>query len=293
MATSGESGAWPLSGGLAALGHAVTVCRASGSADLVERTLAAALDVTGLSAAASVNHDGAGTVVYAGDERLAMVLAAGATVPAPPACGDPGHEWTVARMPFGRGVLLVGDCAPGRLGPAQRTSLELVMAIAETSLDRLLTLHELREYADADPLTGLGHLRPFGRRLAGAVPGRTAVLAIDVDDFKLVNDTCGHAAGDELLINLVEALQSALRVQDELYRVGGDEFAAVVEVERADVAWSIAERLVAAARTVGRTISVGVAVAEPGEPPEETMRRADGALYEAKRTGRDRVHRAA
>lgn len=184
------------------------------------------------------------------------------------------------------GVLLVVDERPIRPNPAVANLLELLAAHAWTSLNRLETLRQLSEKASSDPLTGLRHYGAFGERLANAA-ARTALLAIDVDQFKQLNDAYGHQAGDRILIDLAHTLQSALRSGDELYRIGGDEFAAVIEVQRAEEALAVAERLVAAARRIGRTVSVGVALRAPEESATETLHRADVALYEAKRTGRD------
>ncbi|MGW4497046.1 diguanylate cyclase [Micromonospora sp. NPDC004336] len=191
------------------------------------------------------------------------------------------------------GVLLVADERLLRPDPTTVNLLELLAGQAWSCLDRLRTVARLREQANSDPLTGLGHTGPFGRRIARATPGRTALLAIDVDGFKSVNDTYGHQAGDRVLVRLARALEGALRQGDELYRVGGDEFVAVIEVNRPDEAVRIAERLAEEARRIGRTISVGVALPRPGEPPELTLRRADQALYAVKRQGRDGVRLAA
>ncbi|MFC4019704.1 diguanylate cyclase [Micromonospora sp. GCM10011542] len=195
--------------------------------------------------------------------------------------------------PDGGGVLLVADERLLRPDPTTVNLMELLAGQAWTSLDRLRTLARLREQASSDPLTGLGHTGPFGRRIAAATPGRTALLAIDVDGFKTVNDTYGHQAGDRVLVGLARALEGALRHGDELYRIGGDEFVAVIEVNRPEEAVRIAERLTEAARRTGRTISVGVALPRPGESPERTLRRADQALYAVKRHGRDGVRLSA
>lgn len=190
------------------------------------------------------------------------------------------------------GVLLVADERLLRPDPTTVNLIELLAGQAWTSLDRLRTLARLREQASSDPLTGLRHTGPFGRRIATVTPGRTALLAIDVDGFKTVNDTYGHQAGDRVLVRLARALEGALRHGDELYRVGGDEFVAVLEVSRPDEAVRVAERLAEAARGIGRTISVGVALPGPGESPQSTLRRADRALYAVKRQGRDGVRLA-
>jgi diguanylate cyclase (GGDEF)-like protein len=95
-----------------------------------------------------------------------------------------------------------------------------------------------------------------------------------------------------VLVQMSGALQQALRLGDELFRVGGDEFVAVVDVPSAAEAVRVAERLVAAARATGRTISVGIAIQGEEESPEAAMYRADQALYAVKRGGRNGVHLA-
>jgi len=187
------------------------------------------------------------------------------------------------------GVLLVVDEEAKLPDPATVNLLELLAAQGWMAVERLRTLRRLYERASSDPLTGLRHYGPFGERLAAAAPGRTALLAIDVDEFKAINDRYGHQAGDRALVDLARALEGALRESDDLYRIGGDEFVAVIEVRADPEAVTVAERLCAAARATGRTVSVGVAVQADGEAAELTLRRADAALYDAKRTGRDAV----
>jgi diguanylate cyclase (GGDEF)-like protein len=203
---------------------------------------------------------------------------------------------TLIAVPMGPadtgGLLLVADERVLRPDPTTVNLLELLAAQAWICLDRLRSLVGLRERAGSDPLTGLRHYGSFGERITATTPGRTALLAIDVDDFKIINDTYGHQAGDQVLVELARALELALRQGDELYRVGGDEFIAVIEVGRPEEAAGIAERLVEAARKLGRTISVGVAVQHDAESPERTLRRADAALYDVKRDGRDGVRLA-
>ncbi len=192
-----------------------------------------------------------------------------------------------AAMGNAGGVLLVVDEEVNKPDAGTVNLLELLAAQAWTAVERLQTMDTLRERAISDPLTGLGHTGPFGERLAKAAPERTALLVVDVDRFKDINDTFGHQAGDKALVDLARELLDALRAGDELYRIGGDEFAAVLDVTRPEEAIRIANRLVRAARKVGRSVSVGVAVRLPDESPKDTLRRADTALYEAKRTGRD------
>jgi diguanylate cyclase (GGDEF)-like protein len=127
-----------------------------------------------------------------------------------------------------------------------------------------------------------------------------AVLYADLDRFKAVNDSLGHAAGDEVLVEAANRLRGAVRGSDLLVRLGGDEFVVVVGGPDAEAAAEeIAERLVRVfaapfrvrGRTVGVGISVGLAVAEEGESAVDLRARADRALYRAKQRGRHRVAR--
>ncbi len=196
---------------------------------------------------------------------------------------------TMIAIPLADGVLLALDESTNQPNPETVNLLELLAAQASTCLEKLAYLRNLHRQATSDPLTGLRHSGPFGHRLRRATPGRTALLAIDIDEFKSINDTLGHAVGDQVLIEVANALQKALRHGDELFRVGGDEFVAVVDVPTVSVAAGVAERLVEAARTTGRTISVGVAQQRADETPEQALHRADRALYAAKASGRDAV----
>ncbi|MFF5174143.1 diguanylate cyclase [Micromonospora sp. NPDC000089] len=311
------------------LRHATALTSAPTEWDLMTAAIGAARDVSTLSAAVLVLAGrqgprlGAPTdtpgelecriraeLTAAGAGPLGRMIAGAHRQGSAYTLGEAGHPPTDEYRPLARagartlvsvpvgppdsgGLLLVADERLLRPDPTTVNLIELLAGQAWGALDRLRTLARLREQASSDPLTGLRHTGPFGRRLAAATPGRTALLAIDVDDFKTVNDTYGHQAGDRLLVGLARALEGALRHGDELYRTGGDEFVAVIEVSRPEEAVRIAERLSAAARRTGRTISVGVALPLPGEPAERTLHRADQALYQVKRRGRNAVHLAA
>lgn len=190
-------------------------------------------------------------------------------------------------------TLLVVDEQVRRVSPDTVGTLEIFAAQAYNSFERLVLLDSLRERAKHDPLTGLGHHATFTERMTSDTPGRTALLLIDVDKFKEVNDTLGHAAGDRLLVELSEVLREVLREHDELFRTGGDEFAAVLDVDSIEQAERIADRMVRAAHQAGCTISVGVSLHQVGEEAAEALKRADSAMYRAKREGRDRLCRAA
>jgi diguanylate cyclase (GGDEF)-like protein len=163
---------------------------------------------------------------------------------------------------------------------------------------------ELRRLATTDMLTGAFNRRYFvenGARMLGhCQQGResVALLLLDIDHFKVVNDSWGHAAGDEALRRVCEACQQRLRLGDLFARWGGEEFILLLPGATQEDALMVAERLragVAAVRLEGTragfavTLSVGVAIGRPEEELEELTRRADRALYAAKASGRDRV----
>jgi diguanylate cyclase (GGDEF)-like protein len=188
---------------------------------------------------------------------------------------------------FGDTLIAVAAAEPVGLRPHANSLLALLVAHAMAARTRLRELDQLSRQAESDPLTGLRHSRPFVRRLSASSPGRTAIITVDVDEFKRINDEFGHQAGDHALLTLVEALRSALRGDDQLYRIGGDEFAVIVEVSGPGEVVAIARRLLEAARQIGQTVSVGAALHMVGETGPETLGRADKALYQAKRAGRD------
>lgn len=151
--------------------------------------------------------------------------------------------------------------------------------------------------ASTDPLTGIPNRRLFLERVAGAVatagPGRRSVVClVDLDGFKAVNDTDGHAAGDALLVAVGAALGVAVRETDTVARLGGDEFAVLADVTGGSAAL-LADRLRAAVALAGGrhrvTASVGLAEVGPGDGVEDLLHRADVAMYRAKNGGGDRV----
>ncbi|MGE5546716.1 MAG: diguanylate cyclase [Solirubrobacterales bacterium] len=182
-----------------------------------------------------------------------------------------------------------------------------VLGVITDITERKQMERELRRLATTDPLTGAANRRHF-MGLAGSEADRAAryhhplsVLMVDVDHFKRINDSHGHAAGDEALKVLVASCGSVLRDVDVLGRLGGEEFAVLLPETDADGAHEVAERLrqaVAAIRVpladggdLGFTCSVGFAARPPGgeETFEAMMKRADQALYRAKQAGRNRV----
>jgi diguanylate cyclase (GGDEF)-like protein/PAS domain S-box-containing protein len=165
---------------------------------------------------------------------------------------------------------------------------------------------ELRRLAETDPLTGALNRRAFFETVDGAASAvrplglaGPAAIALDLDGFKALNDRHGHAAGDAALRALAEAARGDLRAGDLLGRLGGDEFAVALPRADAPGAAAVAERLRATierlrpragAAALRFTASFGVAAPRSADEPfEATLARADGALYAAKASGRNRV----
>jgi len=170
--------------------------------------------------------------------------------------------------------------------------LEQLATHAAACLRTAELMGSLRERAETDPLTGLGHHATFHEALAGSHRRpTTAVLVCDIDGFKTLNDTYGHGHGDRVLCGLADAMGGALRRGDRLFRVGGDEFAALLAVESREQALEAATRLRDAVveAKLGVTVSVGVAVPQAGETDVALLARADRALYSVKAAGRDGV----
>jgi diguanylate cyclase (GGDEF)-like protein/PAS domain S-box-containing protein len=205
------------------------------------------------------------------------------------------HEDSSYRRFLCRGVAVRG---------ADRRPIRIAGSLTDTT-DRAKEQEQLRSAGFRDPLTGLCNRVVFverlGRRLAEFKQrrgDRFAVLYLDLDRFKIVNDSLGHLVGDELLIAVSRRLESCLRPRDSLARLGGDEFAillnGLVDEQQANaIAFRIQEALSAPFSVGGRevfsTASIGIA---PGlqeyTHPEEIMRDADTAMYHAKGRGKAR-----
>ena len=203
------------------------------------------------------------------EERVTGVVAFGGLQPRPP-----GEDL----------VALLADIG-SQLGQfVERKRVE--SALAESAA-RLAAL------AATDPLTGLPNRREFERALRDAQPGGYSVLAIDVDNLKVINDAYGHEAGDAALQAVGSALRMGLRDVDVVARTGGDEFAALLPGAGGDEAAAAAERLrctmhgIALPRGQAR-VSVGCAVGTVREDALRCWAAADEALYRAKSSGRDR-----
>ncbi|GAA3246546.1 putative bifunctional diguanylate cyclase/phosphodiesterase [Dactylosporangium siamense] len=205
------------------------------------------------------------------------------------------------------GGLLVGAYQPRRYSARARETLR----VFADQVSLAVTDHRTREKAyeaHHDPLTGLASRALFLERLehglAGAArhPGRVAVLFIDLDRFKVVNDSLGHAAGDALLIEAAHRLRSCLRRTDTAARIGGDEFAVALFDLAAGEAEKIAQRMLGLLQdpfeVLGKEVfvnaSIGVTFNQDsdgtagGGTGEDLIRAADLAMYQAKRNGKGR-----
>ena len=186
---------------------------------------------------------------------------------------------------------IVREAGMFELLAAEMRIAELEKALAEASA-----------VACTDPLTGALNRRGFDQaclresaraRRSGT---RLALAHIDLDDFKLLNDTLGHQAGDLVLVQLVELLHRSMRPSDVLCRFGGEEFVLMLPVNAIEEAVAAVSRFLrefSAQHVPGAdramTFSAGVVVQGPDESLEQAIERADAATYEAKRAGKNRV----
>jgi diguanylate cyclase (GGDEF)-like protein len=177
--------------------------------------------------------------------------------------------------------------------PTER-EIVLAQALADSTavaMEHVRVLGELKEtaaLAETDSLTGLPNRRAWDEVLASAIGSglrQLCVALIDIDHFKTYNDSEGHQAGDKLLQDAAAAWRQVVRSGDIVARCGGDEFAVLMPECNADKARGIADRLCGALGD-GRTASIGVAQWDGLEDAERLIARADGALYDAKQSGR-------
>ncbi|OLN23912.1 GGDEF domain-containing protein [Domibacillus antri] len=179
--------------------------------------------------------------------------------------------------------------------------LQQLMSELESKKQELVTLNaELQEMALSDPLTGLKNRRFFQERMAAFLQQAEteevpfSILLIDVDHFKKVNDTFGHPIGDLVLQELAVKLENEIREEDVVARMGGEEFVIILSQTSAKKVRMIAERVrkniaysVWAHTAV--TVSIGAATYEKDDTSITLLSRADGALYQSKKEGRNRV----
>lgn len=219
----------------------------------------------------------------------------------------PMASWLAAPLPLRHNagiVVVLASRPPGCYGETQ-------IQIARTVIDQTMNAYqnaqlfeELRHYATTDPLTGLANRRQFVEQAERAIAIRAAAdlpmsaAMIDIDHFKQVNDTHGHAVGDEVLTEIAQRIRTSLRKEDIIGRVGGEEFAALVPGPL-PIAEAVTQRLRHAVASVPIDtaagplevrLSIGLTPFSPHDDGlTDLLARADHALYTAKRTGRNRV----
>ncbi|HET6866263.1 MAG TPA: EAL domain-containing protein, partial [Solirubrobacteraceae bacterium] len=206
-----------------------------------------------------------------------------------------------SREPFG--VLVIQSMAARSFAPGDVDFLQALANVLADALERQAIEDAIRERAVHDPLTGLPNRVLFVDRLEHALArlGRqdslAAILFLDLDHFKLVNDSLGHHVGDELLTAAAPRLRQALRSSDTVARFGGDEFGILLEdiaserdaIETAErIAAIFARPFVLSGSEHFVTTSIGIALARGGERADELIRDADAAMYRAKDRGRAR-----
>jgi diguanylate cyclase (GGDEF)-like protein len=203
--------------------------------------------------------------------------------------GTEGWRWLLTR-----GRVTERDPATGRALRMVGTNVDIT--------DRKRMEEALQSVANTDPLTGLANRVALADRIRLAIARSRrnstafALLYLDIDRFKQVNDSLGHSAGDKLLVQFAMRLRACVRASDSVARLGGDEFIVLLEdLKDRDAALRIADKILEEtrapvridAREVAVTTSIGIAYYAGDESGEELLQRADAALYEAKRAGRD------
>ncbi len=212
------------------------------------------------------------------------------------------HHWLLIPL-HDRDGRLVGviwaDEPEDRLIPSKERlqALRMFANQATTAVAQVAAFEEMQFLADHDPLTRLGNRRAFTRRLAEEVHRtarygqRFALVVLDVDGFKALNDRHGHVVGDAALEAIGETLRATLRRSDSAFRLGGDEFALILEDAGAEEAAFVVDRVGAGIAAVDAgaahmlRASFGVALGDGAPDPDALLRAADAAMYDAKRAG--------
>jgi diguanylate cyclase (GGDEF)-like protein len=247
---------------------------------------------------APVLEGGDSYVAWFRNEKIRSIRWAGD--PHKPAVSDPS-----GRLRPRNSFALWSEEVRGRSARWTDADLAAATAIREhlASAQLRLALAQLAKLATHDPLTGLVNRRAFDAeldRLAVEAEPRAALIFIDLDRFKAVNDGLGHGTGDEFLIAVAARLKSLARAEDVVARIGGDEFVVLCQNCSPTAAARLARRIVKAFETpfavAGSTIagsaSVGWATAKSTEEAAELVRRADSAMYYAKRRGGNQASRS-
>ncbi|MBK1672801.1 GGDEF domain-containing protein [Ectothiorhodospira shaposhnikovii] len=188
---------------------------------------------------------------------------------------------------------------------SELAALEEALTVLVYPLRNALLYHEALQAAQTDPLTGLLNRNAMNRAVerelavARRTGGSLAMLMLDVDHFKRINDHHGHHYGDQVLAAVAQRLRAVTRKSDMVFRFGGEEFvilmagtdpqAAVLGANRVLEAIRLCQLPLKCGNQVSVTASIGLSVSREGDSPDSLFQRADQAMYQAKRAGRNRV----
>ena len=260
-----------------------------------------------------------------GPAFMALAATTAATSPGPQAPSTAERDWLHLLLPYvpvtATGIVIAINTGAGNpLSPfeAYLGWLGLGLVVARqmfTIVDNTVLLDRVSEgqrrlhhQAYHDPLTGLANRALFHERLVAALDAHRqrgkplAVLFADLDDFKLINDSFGHAMGDRVLHAVAERLQGCVTADDLVARLGGDEFAVLFDHRPSDaepaghrILAALREPLVIDGRRIGVGASIGLVAPDPAEPlsADALLRRADAAMYASKRRGKGALARYA
>ena len=251
-----------------------------------------------------------GRVVASGEGVRGRLGSGPAELEPVPGEPDSGQVLAVPVRSMGNviGVVALYDRIDGRaFESADEDALRTLAGQASIAVDNVHLHHEAQRLSTTDPLTGLWNFRYLSMSLAREIERSTrfdrplAVLMLDLDHFKAVNDSHGHARGDSVLRELAHRVQEQIREVDTFARYGGEEFVVVLPETSVEGAAQLAERICVAVRRepfrqeneepLDITVSIGgAAFPDHGSTPATLMRSADKALYTAKGDGRDRWH---
>ncbi len=251
-----------------------------------------------------------GQVVSSGEGVRGLLGSGPAELEPVPGEPDSGQVLAVPVRSMGNviGVVALYDRIDGRaFESADEDALRTLAGQASIAVDNVHLHHEAQRLSTTDPLTGLWNFRYLSMSLAREIERSTrfdrplAVLMLDLDHFKAVNDSHGHARGDSVLRELAHRVQEQIREVDTFARYGGEEFVVVLPETSVEGAAQLAERICVAVRRepfrqegeqpLDITVSIGgAAFPDHGSTPATLMRSADKALYTAKGDGRDRWH---
>ncbi|MCX5893972.1 MAG: diguanylate cyclase [Deltaproteobacteria bacterium] len=216
----------------------------------------------------------------------------------------PFPEILQAQVRTGGSLALVAGARQTPFTPEESELFNVVLLQGEAALKNLELFEEVKSLAIRDGLTGLYNYRHFWELLAHEVEQSRryetplSLLFLDLDNFKVINDTLGHSQGDAVLKTLADYLQGALRQADVICRYGGEEFVVLLPKAPLDQAMRLAERLrrkiselviPLPERDLRFTVSIGVARLTPDMDGEALVNAADAAMYQAKQAGRNQV----